>query len=58
MPVEIREMIVRAYVPAQNSSAKGEEGKKLHTADAIATDELVAQCVAAVMKILEKRERR
>ncbi len=58
MPVEIREMIVKAYVPAQNSTAKGEEGKNPLAANAVATDEIVEQCVAAVMKILEKRERR
>jgi Family of unknown function (DUF5908) len=58
MPVEIREMIVKAYVPAHGSTAKGAEAKSALPANSLATDEIVAQCVAAVMKILEKRERR
>jgi hypothetical protein len=59
MPVEIREMVVKAMVPPQKQAAEAEEADPPHkTEEHTDQNQLVEACVAAVMRILEKKERR
>ena len=59
MPVEIKEMVVKAFVPAQKQELGDEKGhaRPLQSGGGD-HDRLVEECVAAVMKIMEKRDRR
>lgn len=58
MPVEIREMVVKAIVPAHPAQAADKEHGSGFMPGPDDHDRLVEECVAAVMKILEKRDRR
>jgi Family of unknown function (DUF5908) len=58
MPVEIREMVVRAMVPSQEGQIVDPEGNTQHHAAPTDHARVVEECVAAVLKVLEKRERR
>lgn len=54
MPVEIKELIIRANIVESNntnseSMIEGDSGQK---------DEIIATCVAQVLKILERRQER
>jgi hypothetical protein len=55
MPVEIREMVVKAKVPArERREGEAEDGQNEEATPANQA-QLVEACVAAVMKILEKK---
>lgn len=56
MPVEIREMVIKAIVPAR--SEQEEAHPSTLPAESDSNTELVQRCVAEVMKILEKKARR
>lgn len=57
MPVEIRELFVRATVPGKDrpGAQPVNAGPQAKAVDHAA---VVEECVAAVMRILEKKERR
>jgi hypothetical protein len=59
MPVEIREMVVKAIVPPKNVAPQ-EENPAQGTANDEPLDHahIVEECVAAVLRIIEKKERR
>lgn len=61
MPVEIREMVVKAIVPAkmiENTQEGDKNAIPQIVNDPIDQQELIEACVEAVLRILEKRERR
>lgn len=59
MPVEIREMVVKAIVPQQEGGPMGAaEGAATQPYAQVDHGRVVEECVAAVLKILEKRDRR
>jgi hypothetical protein len=58
MPVEIREMVVKAIIPSQDHQ-DAEDAKKMPMLESpMSNAHVIEECVAAVMRILEKRERR
>ncbi len=58
MPVEIREMVVKAIIPSQETQ-DADDAKSLPMLESpMSNAHLVEECVAAVMRILEKRDRR
>jgi hypothetical protein len=65
MPVEIREMVIRASLPEEKSNqgyrdGESDEGRDHGTqnAQAINQDQVVQACVEAVMRILERKARK
>ena len=55
MPVEIRELVIKATVVPEGSSG---DASGVPSADGIASDELIQLCVEKVLEILrEKNER-
>lgn len=54
MPVEIREMVVKARVPAKDHKEGEQEGHE-DAATPVNQAQVIDACVAAVMKILEKK---
>jgi hypothetical protein len=58
MPVEIREMVVKAIVPAKNKEVEAQTDAPAEKRKPMDQAKIVEACVAAVMRILEKKERR
>lgn len=54
MPVEIREMVVKARVPAKDHK-EGDPESHEEQGSPVNQAQLIDACVAAVMKILEKK---
>lgn len=58
MPVEIREMVVKAIVPPRNPAQHAAEASVEAKDEPVDHAHLVEECVAAVMRVIEKKERR
>ena len=54
MPIEIRELIIRATVEGGRPAATGSEAGRARQA----REQIVADCVEQVIEILDKRNRR
>jgi hypothetical protein len=54
MPIEVRELIIRATVSQESSGAKKSAGKD----DKSQNEEIVKQCVAKVMEIIRSKNGR
>ena len=60
MPVEIREMVVKAIVPSDDKITEGQadENGRVPVQNSFDQAEIIDACVNAVLRILEKRDRR
>ena len=58
MPVEIRELIIRAVVTEDQEGAEGAPAAQLEEQDQNTMDSIVAACVKQVLHILRKSKER
>ncbi len=58
MPVEIKELIIKATVSEKSDDSLSGSGESKKDKEAIDKDELVASCVDQVLKILERSNER
>lgn len=58
MPIEIRELHIKAIVNQESSSVASQSVVKQQSAEVADTDKLVAECVEKVLEILRQRNER
>ena len=57
MPIEIRELVIRAIAVSDDKNADSNEESQVRTAAGVQED-IVQECVRQVLKILEKQKER
>lgn len=58
MPIEIRELVIKATVSQNENSSTGAAGGGTSTNDISASEEIINACVEKIMEILKQKNER